>query len=549
MSGHMDFAKLREENIAKNRALLEQLELKEAVAGLGFSSSKPKPDAAAKPVQSSFSKKRKASEVVVPRRQSSRLTRVAKASETPEERLKREREEETRRVQEETERLAREERERESKRPRHQDLDLLTMGDEMAPSDIHSLNATISACARTSQAKNENNSPTQNRDESELNELKKQYGKVKIVSRAKVTQDRVYCSLYHPEKTKDLIFFGDKHGQLGIWDALAPQEEVLGDDGDALPVSEEGGKIFRLQPHWPATSKSSVSCIKIDPLNAHNIYTSAYDCTIRSISFESGQSREIFALDDVLISSMDILPDGHEFWISDAQGGLSHADVREPKHCSTRYQLADAKIGCVSVNPTHPEALLVSSNNRSLTLWDARKLTGLPMVTLPTPPPSSPADEMVEIDSEAFNAFLDSKQGKGTLMADWTHQKSVSSAYWDPSGSRIVSTSYDDTIRLWNVDWGKLTVDKKAKSFNPFSRLRHNCQTGKWLTILKSQWNQNPDVFPHFTVGNMNHSLNVISGTVSLIRITAVQAVTCSHPGIVARVASGNASGRCTLWA
>ena len=32
-------------------------------------------------------------------------------------------------------------------------------------------------------------------------------------------------------------------------------------------------------------------------------------------------------------------------------------------------------------------------------------------------------------------------------------------------------------------------------------------------------------------------------------RITAVQAVTCSHPGILERVASGNASGRCVLWA
>jgi len=261
---------------------------------------------------------------------------------------------------------------------------------------------------------------------------------------------------------------------------------------------------------------------------------------------------------------MDIVPNGHEFWISDAQGGMSHADVREPKHRFTRFQLADAKIGCVSVNPTHPEALLVSSNNRSLTLWDARKLTGLPMATLPTPPPSSPAgpkgplvaDEIVEINSEALSAFLDSRGGRGALMADWAHQRSVSSAYWDPSGSRIVSTSYDDTIRLWNVDWGKLTADKKVKSFNPISRLRHNCQTGKWLTILKSQWNQNLDVFPHFTVGNMNHSLNVISGTGQVIaalsdpsKITAVQAVTCSHPGIVGRVASGNASGRCTLWA
>ena len=34
-----------------------------------------------------------------------------------------------------------------------------------------------------------------------------------------------------------------------------------------------------------------------------------------------------------------------------------------------------------------------------------------------------------------------------------------------------------------------------------------------------------------------------------LYRITATQAVTCSHPSIVERAASGNGSGYCVLWA
>jgi hypothetical protein len=32
-------------------------------------------------------------------------------------------------------------------------------------------------------------------------------------------------------------------------------------------------------------------------------------------------------------------------------------------------------------------------------------------------------------------------------------------------------------------------------------------------------------------------------------RISATQAVTCSHPGIVEHVASGNGTGRCAMWA
>jgi WD repeat-containing protein 76 len=97
------------------------------------------------------------------------------------------------------------------------------------------------------------------------------------------------------------------------------------------------------------------------------VFTSAYDCTLRSISFESGISRELFTLDDVLISSFDVPPSGKELWISDAGGGLTHTDMRERKSRAYRYQLANTKIGCVSVNPAHPEGLLVSSNNRTLT--------------------------------------------------------------------------------------------------------------------------------------------------------------------------------------
>jgi WD repeat-containing protein 76 len=58
--------------------------------------------------------------------------------------------------------------------------------------------------------------------------------------------------------------------------------------------------------------------------------------------------------------------------------------------------------------------------------------------------------------------------------------------------------------------------------FLPVSTISHNCQTvsihtrsrenfwlttrsvltiqGKWVTLLKAQWSQNPDVYPHFTV-------------------------------------------------
>ncbi len=66
--------------------------------------------------------------------------------------------------------------------------------------------------------------------------------------------------------------FADKHGQLGIWDARAPIDEVA-DDDDEGPSAEdrEGGKYYRLQMHWPATSKSSISSVKFDPIDSFSV--------------------------------------------------------------------------------------------------------------------------------------------------------------------------------------------------------------------------------------------------------------------------------------
>ena len=63
--------------------------------------------------------------------------------------------------------------------------------------------------------------------------------------------------------------YPDKYGQLGIWDARAPPDED--DDGDIAPENREGGKYWRLQLHWPANAKSSISTIKLDPIDSHNV--------------------------------------------------------------------------------------------------------------------------------------------------------------------------------------------------------------------------------------------------------------------------------------
>ncbi|KAH9901093.1 WD40 repeat-like protein [Cubamyces lactineus] len=571
MSDVSDYEQERLATIARNRELLAQLGLVDASQAI-----KPTKagKSAVKPVQPRVKKPK---EPAMPTRQSTRLRRApVDPNESPAAKRKREREEEQKRREEEEERLAVAEREREAKRPRHHDLDLETLTEELTPEELTDLRSTLATILQTPHPKRTSGDDayvydSDTKENAEVKQLKETLGKLKVVSRAKVTQDRVYSAAYHPEPTKDLIFFGDKHGQLGIWDARAPVEEVADEDGDVAPDPDaEGGKYWRLQMHWPATSKSSISSIKFDPIDAFSVFTSAYDCSIRNLSLTSGMSTEVYATDGVLLTSIDLPPHGHEMWISDALGGVTHMDLRAHRSHAKRYELSTQKIGSVSVNPTRPYFLVTASNSRELKIWDTRMLETLSSRSLRSAPnspsPSSRASSKAkdnsvmtlpnEVDSEIIEKLLATKKGQSTVRAGWIHGKSVSSAYWDPRGRSIVSTSYDDTIRLWDIKPTWMDKDATFPTSRPFSQIKHNCQTGRWVSVFKAQWSPNPDVYPHFTIGNMDHSVDIygckgdhIAKLSDRTKLTAVQAVTCSHPSIVERVATGNASGRCVLWA
>lgn len=46
------------------------------------------------------------------------------------------------------------------------------------------------------------------KEEQAVAELREKMNGLTVHARAKVTKSRVYCAAYHPEVTKDLIFFG-----------------------------------------------------------------------------------------------------------------------------------------------------------------------------------------------------------------------------------------------------------------------------------------------------------------------------------------------------
>lgn len=118
---------------------------------------------------------------------------------------------------EEEERLAAEERAREAKRPRHQDLpyaEMLEADADEKDVELALLESTLSTLPQRQRRVGDidafdfDEGSDSKKEKREAEELREKMGNLKVVSRAKVTQDRAYTAAYHPEPTKDLVFFG-----------------------------------------------------------------------------------------------------------------------------------------------------------------------------------------------------------------------------------------------------------------------------------------------------------------------------------------------------
>ncbi|ORX40746.1 WD40-repeat-containing domain protein [Kockovaella imperatae] len=538
-----DYEIERQKTIAENQELLNSLGLdpngsskipfSKPKADLAKSKSKPRPKRKAEPV------------IEEPRRRSGRL---AGLEATQEEVAKRNEEEEKER---EVLRII-------NRKTRDQLMDIEKMVEDTSPESADSLSSFLQSVGADHAPRQypESSDAYDDKDTlpAEVTRLKSVFKGMTLKANAKVTSERVYTMVVHPEPTKTLAFVGDKFGMVGIWDAL----------------SDDEGPIWHVQAH----ARSAVTSMKVDPIAGSGLVTSSYDCSLRRIDFESLQSTELFSFpdEDMLITHFDLVPNGREAWIADKDGGISHCDFREKRNIERRRWVVQeegraAKLGGISVNPLKPHLVITAGNDQHLRLWDTRLLSHLnPRSTeLLTPPPTakgrgdplageSDVGTHIEtrptssIPNEKVGHFMNSNKGKGLLKASFQHGKSCSAAYWDPWGKRILTTSYDDKLRIWSVD------SDDVSSFKPTKIIPHNCQTGRWLTILRAQWSLNTEYMPHFTVGNMKRTLDVVACTGDKIAslwtdvVTAVPAVTVSHPARVDHVLGGNTSGRIQLW-
>ena len=313
---------------------------------------------------------------------------------------------------------------------------------------------------------------------------------------------------------------------MGIFDAsqTAPEVKAEDNDDDEEDADTVEPAITALKIH----SRTITSFVF--PAEGDSVYTGSYDSSIRKFDLQKGVAVEVFAPEssdeDLPISSIAVpFTDSNIIYFSTLNGSFGRHDLRTKSETEI-WQLTEKKIGGFSLHPLQPHLVATASLDRMLKIWDLRKITG-------------------KGDSKA-----------PLLLGEHESRLSVSHASWSAAG-HVATASYDDTIKIHSfLDAGSFKVghDIDSETMAPTAIIKHNNQTGRWVTILKPQWQERPeDGIQKFVIGNMNRFVDVYSSDGEQLAqlsgdgITAVPAVAQFHP-TKDWVAGGTASGKLCLW-
>lgn len=514
----------RQEKIAKNQALLKELQLNAASVGLATKATPARASPATRVKKTTPRVKRESVAAVAPRRTSARLQGIVADSEVAK-------------------------RKAEDDYEAHREADKIKR--QRVSGDLKLRDVLVAGGQHWNQAGNWLSSvgparpyertftdeDVQSTSSKELRELREKMSGLALwedfePSRIKITPERIYAMGFHPTQDKALVFAGDKLGNLGLFDAsqASPGQVKNEDDEDADELDEHTPAITTFKLHT-----RTISAMHFTPSQPSAIFTASYDSSIRKLDLEKGLSTEVYAppstsADEPLSGVQIPLSDPHLLYFTTLNGAFGMHDTRTSSASppTQLLQLSDKKIGGFSVHPFQPHLLATASLDRTMKLWDLRRMSGKGETRQPS------------------------------LVAEHESKLSVSHAAFNAAG-QIATASYDDTIKIYNLPSGgaSLAPGDSIDDFIPSTIVPHNNQTGRWVTILRPHWQAQPtDVggaAQRFCIGNMNRFVDVYAGSGEQVAqlggegITAVPAVAVFHES-VDWVAAGTASGKLALW-
>lgn len=388
-------------------------------------------------------------------------------------------------------------------------------------------------------------------DDAVLEEKRNEFDKLKVYERfdpldIKITHQRVTSINFHPSTTDRVIAAGDTGGNLGIWAVDSTKHE----DEPTISI---------LKPHGKSISKI------IAPFNSPSKFlTGSYDGSIRQMDLNKLESSEVAYLSDPFesadyplgVSDINLCVDNPNIlYMTTLSGNFYQHDLRTKFKLVDSKQLLrlhDKKIGCFTINPNASHQIATASLDRSLRIWDLRNISR---------------------SNASWSEFDD--QISPHPYGLYTSRLSVSCVDWN-TDNRLVCNGYDDnicvfdlsgsdevpTITEWTQDYQLPKSSNKTEqleneipnNLQPFTKIRHNCQTGRWVSILKSKWQLAPkDGVQKFVIANMNRGFDIydqkgqILSHLSGSNVGAVPAVCSFHP-TENWVAGGSASGKIYMF-
>ncbi|OKL63708.1 DNA damage-binding protein cmr1 [Talaromyces atroroseus] len=518
------FEKQRLANIAERDALLKKLTLEAQSTGL-FSKPSPKPgnrdsSTVSRPKKKPAPRvKKEENEAPIVRRMSSRLRGLTADSEVAK-----------RKADEAFEESQRVEREKRLRKSDFFTLDnMLVSGQKLTGDALIGIDVVTKGVAKPYERTFSDDDVRKTTDK-DLKVLREEMSSLELwdqwtPGRIKITPERIYTMAFHPSEAKPLIFAGDKMGHLGVLDASQKRPEIAVDEEDEY--DEPDPAITTLKPHT-----RTISSMVIQPHKLTHLYTASYDSSIREMDLEKMTSEEKYAPEsrsiDEPISGIDMASDDPNclYWTT-LSGLFNRYDLRSPNKPMSveEWQLSEKKIGGFSLFPSHPHFFATASLDRTMRLWDIRKLSHS------NPESIGEHESRLSVSHAAFNSV-----------------------------GQIATSSYDDSIKLY--DFGKRGIASwkpghklnETTEMKPDTVVRHNCQTGRWVTILRPHWQQNPQSpIQRFCIANMNRFVDIYTSNGDQLAqlggddITAVPAVAVFHRS-KNWVAGGTASGKVCLW-
>lgn len=441
-----DYELQRQEKIAANQALLRQLQLDAASAGLA--PSKPKSVASSgapkkkKPVQ-------KIKEEVLPRRTSSRLKGIVADSEV----AKRKAEEEAEAFQE----AQRAKRQRVSDDLNLSDIVVAGKGWNQS-GNFPSIVGPARPGERTFSAQE-----VKDTSDKELRALREKMSGLELwegfePNRIKITPERIYSMGFHPNEEKPLVFAGDKLGNLGIFDGSQKIPEIKAEDDEDEEDNDAEPAITTFKIHT-----RTISAFQFSPHDSNAVYSASYDSSIRKLDLAKGVAIEMYApadsdTDEPLSGVEMSRQNSNMLYFTTLNGQFGYHDIRAPPNNTggtELMQLSEKKIGGFSLHPAQPHFVATASLDRTLKLWDLRKITGKGEDRLPT------------------------------LVGEHESRLSVSHAAFNSAG-QVATASYDDTVKIYDFNscgsW-KTGHELTEDEMKPATIIPHNNQTGRWVTM------------------------------------------------------------------